>query len=367
MVPLEILAVLLSISFTIVGYFIREYKNRVTPFFETLYIDEFRRYDDDIILSESIINSFQEATYINSLEKETKMANLLSSFESISDFKNFWKEVREKTNQVINSQSDEELIKNLSFLFSLQYFHDLIIYYFVVKSLSCPIKYNSDSEEEIIHIYDDSDDETNGSVLIDFPKHETWKFGNNFKRLFYKEKCQDFLNSIKFLKEESIKTTLREFLKIGQKEYNLSNEIYHPLENLIKLNSRWAMYAYIANINNYPIIVKPKCKIIIRHLNNKFEEECFLTNISYDNNNDLQIEKSTDKPIILASGQDSLIGFMTYKTQKDMEFGDAIRQAFDSGQGLYKIEIIIQKVGLFKEQKYRSNTNDFYYEKSNSR
>lgn len=90
-----------------------------------------------------------------------------------------------------------------------------------------------------------------------------------------------------------------------------------------------------------------------------FSEDCNLVLVSEAENGELSLERTARMPFVLQGGSSVILGFLTRKTQGEMRFGKAIREAFERGQANCQVEINLRKIGLIKKQRYKSQTSSF--------
>lgn len=359
---IELITIIISTITGILGYMIREYKNKVNPFFEIIHIQNTKDDLDLVTIPDLIMERINNCFYLPPIKETTNLVNVAECWNNAYDFKEYWPDIKKQTDKVLEAESENNFIDNLTNLFSFRYFGIWMVYLLVTNKIDFLEAEISDDIEEKVHIFDSyiQEEEEGGTVLIDFPKN-SYHFGINFKSDFVRNKCKPFLKDIRYLNEKSIKHVLQQYKQVVEQEYNITGRILFPLGKIIIDNSHWVFYTYISNINNYPLIISPNAKVIIKgQKGGNYIEDCkmALAQQKKDEGYLETINYATQLPIILQSNSDKLVSFTTNKTQKNMINGEAIREVIVKRQGTCFIEIEIQRIGLIKHQKYRTGKID---------
>lgn len=353
--PAEILAALIAILAGLAGYAFREYSNKVQPFFQILGIEEFTQNSDDVSVDPNLKGILENTLILPELSANAKFRDIYELWYTADDIRKFWPDVKQAVNKVLSSQSEYELIDALASLFRLTYFQSWIILLLIqdrIEFINLP-----QNLDEKINVFED--DDADGSVWITFPQKAS-QFGRSFNTPIIRAKCNLFLDSIKYLHRPSIDKAILSFREACEKEYNMANQIFHYLEDIIHEHSRWGFYTYVANLNNYPMVIDIYSKILIQDKKTgNFSEDCNLVLISETENGELSLERRARMPFVLQGGSSALLGFLTKNTQGEMRFGKAIREAFERRQASCQVEIHLRKIGLIKKQLYKSQISSF--------
>ena len=126
--------------------------------------------------------------------------------------------------------------------------------------------------------------------------------------------------------------------------------------NTLRLRIR----CFLANMNNTPLVVENQATLtVVDRRRVKYKIKCYISLIKKKDNGESVIV-DTANPMVLKTGSDTEFIIITEKTQAGMEFGGAIREAFDRGShAKCHITLNIKKVGLLKRQKFRSPSIKF--------
>jgi len=353
--PIEIITVLIATASGIAGYLFREYSSKAEPFFQILTINgSITRNDDDVSVTPKLISDLNDTFYLPSLNEAVKYGKIFDLYANINRLKRFSTDVKKAVDNVLLAKSDYEFVEALKQLFQFTYF-DTWIYYLLYSEKIDLI--NISETEEKIKIFDD--DSSNGSVYINFPQ-STINFGQQLKAPVVRAKYKAFLDGVKYLDRLFLERALKSFKEHLERECHLADAVFSEVEDLTNNHSRWGVCAYIANLNNYPLVIEADAKIIIRDKKTgDFSEICELAIVKVSQDGSLSMTRTAKMPIVLRPSSSIQLGFITKKTQGDMPLGADIRAAFNRKQSNCQIEISVRKIGLLKRRTYTSAKAQF--------
>lgn len=353
--PLEIITVFIAMLAGTAGYFFREYSSKAEPFFQILTINgDKTRTDDDVLITPKLMADLSDTFYLPTLDptldKEVKYGKIFDLQSKINDIKNFSTNVRQAVDRVLLAQTDYEFVDALSELFRFTFF-DIWMYRLLFSEKLNLTDVSSDSEEKI-KIYDD--DSSEGSVWINFPQKPV-NFGQNLKTPVVRAKYNVFLEGVKRLDRPFLEKALKSFKDRLDRECHIANEIFTEVEDLRNNHSRWGICAYIANLNNYPLVIETESTVLIKDKRTgAFPEDCELAIVNIADDGQLNLTRPANMPIVLQPSSSVQLGFITKRTQGDMPLGADIRAAFNRKQANCQVEIRVRKIGLFKRRIYKS-------------
>ncbi len=338
----------------IIGYLFREFQNRVKPFIEILYVNGTvtKGSDKIIIEDEAVFELGKDCVYIDSFEKNMTINEVGEILKQCMYIKDVRKDLNDILLEILESDDSNTILKIFSKLCSIENFDDLITKV-IAGDRILPYEAIDKTNGEKIKIFFD-EKEYEGTYWIAFPKNTT-TIGRklNTKPLF--DKFSNFIDTIKYWDINGLKhylSNLKEFIEL---HYQKANQFFPIAEKIINKNSRWIFKISITNLSNKPILIQKKALLYIYgKIYKPIIEECYLLKINKKGKFDDAIS-----PIIIKYGELIEIGFITNKRQIDMENGDAVRELYNKKNSVFRLIININKVGLFRKQRFKTNKAEF--------
>jgi hypothetical protein len=359
-IPIEIQAVLVGLGGAIIGYAIREYRNRVRPFFQITEIAGATKKTSDMIeIGTNVEQKLKNILLIgdeDDVNKTMYLGTLDEMLNRINILVKKWPDSRVLVSQILKSKDDKTISKALSKAL-LDIMIENMVHMLLIQDKISVIK-SPDGQNKSINIDYDGEGELNGTYWISFPS-EMIRFGQDYNKKALKKKVTPFIESISAMNKDIIKDVFRQFNDIMEKEYKTAMECQADVKELVDKNSRWTVHGYIANISKSPIVIE--CDGIIHVHDNrrvKYKESCFLIieNVEIEDEDEVEVKTT---PLVVRQGEDCEFAFVTKSTQSEMDFGKELRVAFERGEAKCCLSIKLRRVGLIKRQGYKSASTLF--------
>jgi hypothetical protein len=349
-----IFGTLLGIVSAIIGYFFREYKNKSKPFIKVYDITGGSTKTTDYVkINESIYNELRETFFIKYLLPKSSLGDITKTVKKCALVKAFWPELKKDIESMIAVSKEGEVIEKLSSLFNSEELKHWIFLLLITDNIT--IDKIDESLTDKIRFF--KTDENNGEIWFAFPGH-TVNFGNTLNNSAVFAKVKPFIDIIQKVDITSIKIFFKNVISYLDKEYNSAVSVIHELSELLEDESRWIFYVYIANLSKNPIILKNSNQIEIRdNKKSKYIEDTYLSRIvKYEGQEYIQ---DTKHPLVILPESSEKFCLITKKVQREMEYGKALREAFDKRNSKYRMLLNIEKVGLLRKQKIKSKFSVF--------
>lgn len=341
----ELLILLISSVTGILGYFFREWQNRVTPFIEVLTIDGTTTKGTDTIEIEddSLIDIGKGCEYLDTFTKKMTLSDIYSLHKQCLIAKYVYSEFNDKLNEILYSSEPQKIEKIFSRLCSSETFDNYLTKAIAGDRLKPYKNVNNQNAIRYNVIFDANEEK--GTYWIPF-ENNTTTLGNRLNTEALKIKFQDLIDIIIYWDVDGIKHYIKQLQSLIDKHNQAANQIYPFAEKFINENSRWIFKLSVINLNDKPILIGKRSQLIVKSkLYKPIVEDCYLLTFG-EKGNYVDVEY----PVIINSGETKEIGFITEKRQCDMEKGDAIRGVYKSKKGKMIIALEIIKVGLFRKQ-----------------
>jgi hypothetical protein len=353
--PYEIWATVIGIGGAVLGYAFREYRNRVRPFFQiTRIAGDTIKKSDRVNVSKETSDKLKSTFYLDELKMNDRLGNVSNVHKQAEQVRNWWPEDRPTIDQVLASNTDDELCHALISTTNFRSIERWLLILLVSDKLHVSVGAARGAPKIAV----EEDDEDEGRVWFMFP-NKAVSFGNHLKNAAFRSKCQPFIDAVKTLDHDAIKTTFTRFKELAEAEYRSSMECLPELKNLSDTNSRWCFYCYLANLNDTPIIIKTQAYL---HVCDKtgvhYKEDCYLALLKADKDGNLDLT-DTKTPIVVPVGKDVQFALITTKTQIMMTRGTAVRECFERKESKCHITVKIRHVGLFEQQRFCSQSTTF--------
>jgi hypothetical protein len=354
----EIVKGLIGILGAIVGYALREYKNRVTPFFQIYNIDGGSIAGwEKVPIPEPMRKILKDSFYINELGDEELFQHAYRCWDRADDIKKFWPEISEYVNKIITSSIDEEIEENLYELFNTRWFDR----WFTLLVARSEISFSPSpkNKSKILDVIIDPTDEESSGVIWFSTSFGTTTLGQQLNNPAMLQKFSGFIDNLAKFDVSSIKKAITVFRSKLEKEYQIAVGIHEELKEILESYSRWLFKIAFTNLSNNPIVIKKEAlvSIVDNKTNNTYTLDCSLAKkVLEKGREDFQHSAS---PISVRGGETIEFAIVTTKTQKEMELGQDIRNVNERGSGICRVTLNLEKPGLIKKQTVKSKPIEF--------
>jgi hypothetical protein len=208
---------------------------------------------------------------------------------------------------------------------------------------------------EVIRIFEDNEKDF---VWLDLPGKAV-TFGKGMNNAAVRARCEPLLALIRCLALDELHKVFTQYRGVLETEYSAAMQTVEKLNNILDTHSRWVLYCYIANMNNYPVIIERHISLtVVDREKVKYPEPCYLALVKTTDKEEEYIA-DTNTPLVVPAGTDATFAVITRDTQGKMPLGSAIRECYNRGQARCNIAVTLRKVGLVKRQKFRSQLSEF--------
>lgn len=344
-ITLALVPVLLTMIGGVIGYFLKEYKDRLRPLITITSIGHLKKLADRIDIPEETVNVVNKSFSIVEISKNENLNTISQAWDTANDVTHYADEFIGLIDKLIQASIQKDkteftdiLARCLNSTAVERWVRILLLDEIIIPqavNASLPIQ---------IPVYQSSDDD--GCVILGLSRSGT-SFGKNFNKApVAKEKCMRFISIIERLDYDAL---CQFFTEVKQKIINekmLAKDAEPILLRLDNENSRWEFQLFIANLGKNPFLIHPKGTIYIKDANGaSYSEDCYLVLIQ--RNAKKEIDRiDTITPLIVRGESDAEISFLTTQTQRQMERGNAIRDAFTSEKAKVQIKFEIEKSGF---------------------
>jgi hypothetical protein len=350
----EVLATLIALAAAVVGYGIREFLNRARPFFQVLLIDGgVRRLSDRLNLPEETCKKLEAG--VVPLRKEivagsTTLGDLAEFCDEAQDLMNVWDRIEPLFDILSKATSQAETLEVLPKILQFKVVERWIVLSILGDRLTIPKPADAG---EVIPLY--FSEERDGTNWLAFPG-ATFFFGFGLKDAGVSAKMKPFYELIRVVDIDGVKQVVSQIRGLMAAGRHRAAELIHPLKERLNEGSRWRFVVYFANLSSGPMLIGKMGQIAVseQSLNKPFKEEVYL--VLHGEGSSLS---DAVTPLVVRPGEDATFSFITTQKQEQMAKGRAFREVFEKGGGRLKIELRLQRVGMFKQQIFRSSAIPF--------
>jgi len=279
------------------------------------------------------------------------------AWDAADDIYRFLPAVRGSLDAFLSAKDDRSRMQALAELVSYRAF-DLWLLRLVASGQLTPTKPASPGAR-VVTI--EPSEDRGGSVWISFPlPGQTWQFGQHLKNLVLLSRVQPLLDSIGKFDVPSIAETLSSFRTILEGESATATAVVAPLEAILDKNSRWIVELYLANLSGSPIAIDAAAELRVVDLSGKEYPEPCRRVVSETVGGESRRVIDAPTPLVVRAGDGVSAGFVTTKKQREMDYGDELRRAYEKGSGTCSLVLHISKVGLFRRQSLRTEAVPFH-------
>ncbi len=353
-----------SLASGVIGFFLREYGNRVKPFISVLKVEgdlRDRRPDEstsaevialgkqiyDLTAEELTENS--DSDELDSLYREAKqIVNNGQSFISGVDQFILLKEAG-NTSESINAII--KILENSTF-------ENWIICSAMIASYRIP-KANGQNSEEV-EIYEEQNIDE-GTFVVKYREKAGATFGKGTtKSKLIKDLCAKFLDLVKKEDVNGLGFVLAKVKDLVQRALPIATQLSEKIKAIQNNQSRWGVQIFIANLSKNPVLINQGAILHIEDAKGaRYQLECKLVIFKKDKGGD-DGKYTSDGPFVHQAQSSSKIEFCTRLTQEQLkENGPILRAIFDSCTAKCWVKFSVQRVGLFRQQFVRTKKIDF--------
>lgn len=336
------------------GYVVREYQNRVEPFYRILGVSgEVTNVQFECEIPQETREWLRDSKVFNAIQERDKLSNLNNARKDIARAKSNKEEIEDTVSEIIKRirLDDCTYTDNLSALLSNHYFYLILRKNLYSKDLSYSRKPIEIDEDERMNFSRNKDDD--GEVIIDFPNRRV-RFGSDFDKYEYIYKLMEpFILAVVNYDKELLKQVLEDFLELFSKSFVEIDLHDRNLEQEIDACSQWAFHMFIANNSSKPFIIGKSGLLMVKDRNTRarFKEEVYLALINLQRTGKAEGIWDLPSDHVLKSGESCHLLLLTKDIQKDMSDGLALRNTFTNDSGEAVLTIPLHRIGLTKKTK----------------
>jgi hypothetical protein len=356
----DLLKGLLALAGTAVGYAIREYQNRVVPFFQVFDIQGDSTAGWDIIdIPAEVLHELSDTFYIKELRPKEALTAIYKCWDRADDIKRFWPKIKPLLDSVLSSANNADLEETVYKLCDSLWFDQ----WFIKLVARAQLHFDKSATDLPIKIQvalDSEDKEKNGTLWINTIYGAT-SFGQQMNNPAMSQRFAHFVDNLQKLDGDRIKKPLIEFQAILEKEYQVALKVVDPLKKIMESCSRWMFHIAFTNLSNNPVVVEQNAEVYVTDKKNErkkpYRLKCQLAKVSNDKG-ERQV-RHTNAPISFRQGETIEFAIVTKQAQREMDLGDDVRTVFNRGSGKCKVVLHLQKPGFIKKQTARSTMIPF--------
>lgn len=345
----SIIAPLIGVIGAIAGYLFREFQFRPKNLIHTYSISSLSKYSDIIEIKPDLLKKIKKSSLpdVQDFKENTTYRLVNSVWDRFDDVKLFWPNINNDINELLKLKSDSSIINKIVKIMEYKKF-DFWMMLFLIGNLADNQKLLSKKEIKIKTI--DLDEE--GDVYFEFPqKNLSFHVGKN-KALLSKAKI--LIDNITYWNQENLLIIFKNFQIYMDKEYKIALQVVEELKTLKDEQSRWVFYLQISNISKYPILFELNPIVTIKGGKNKYNLDLYTALIDEKDNID-----DTNMPILVDSKNTIRLAVITNELEKDIEFGNAIREIFENEIGTFRINWPIIKPGIVQKSNIKTRYQKF--------
>ncbi len=356
-IPIEVIVTCIGLAGAGLGYAIREYRNRVRPFFQIVHIDgAMIKGDDRVEIPEQVSKKLTDTFYLDELGELSALSEVCKVYAQTNEMVNLWQQDKPAVEEILRSPDEARMADSLCSALNSESIDEWLMRMLVSNRITVNYTPAEDSKE-MVPVHEDA--ENKGMVWLFFPRKAT-SFGSHLSNAAVRAKCKAFIDAVRFMHVDTIKNTFDQFKQIVESSYTKAVECRPVIKELVNERSRWCFKCYLANLSSHPIMLENTARITVRDSNTKvrFVEACYLVLWTVQEGGK-RILSDTRSPIVVRPGGDAEFAFITDMTQSGMDLGKAMRECYDRAESRCHITVAMRKVGLLKRQKCRSAKSTF--------
>lgn len=354
----QIASALLTVGLTcvaaVIGYFFREYRNRVKPFITVSKVEgELRDASKPIELPQDIVDLTQKLLDITQIQfnKKTNTTEIQrfcneikKLIDNVPEFLSFIDEFKEFIEKNEFKGAQNLLLK----IIQNNIYDYWIMLLITVRSIRIPKP--KDGLNEVIELSEEPS-MYNGCFSIKFPG-KVVTFGSNLKEQnMAKAQCKLFTDLIKYLDFDAIFEVFKQIKEFLKNSLDISKDLEPKLKKILDDHSQWGIKLYIANLGRTPFLIKRRAELYVTNQDGaKYIHPCFLVVFEKDEDGD-ESKYTADSPLVVPSESDIYLEFVTSNAQYEMGNGRVFREIFASGSARCWIKFDIERIGVFRNQK----------------
>lgn len=342
----------------LLGYALREFQNRIKPFFQIYSINgECVAGWELLVIPDNIREQLGDSFYIKTLEKEERFTDVYKCWDRADDVKRFWPDVSLLLEKITETDEQPDLEEHLYELLNSTWFDQWFTR--LISRSSIQFTPSSSDLPERISVLIDHENEENNGVIWFRSSFGTTSFGQQLNNPAMLQNFSVFIDNLKRLDSDNIKKSLLTFKRYMEKEYQIAVNVHNDLRKLIDSCSRWLFRIAFTNLSNNPVVITKKAEVTVVDKKTKtpYPLQCALAKIVFQKG-ETNIQHS-NAPISVRGGQTIEFAFVTKLAQSAMELGDDIRNVFERGSGECQVLLHLQRPGLFKNRKVKSEVIPF--------
>jgi hypothetical protein len=339
------------------GYAIREFQNRITPFFQIYSIAGgsvagWERVDVDIDIRTQIEDTF----YIKPLDKNEPYLEVFKCWDRADDVKQLWPKVRSLVDDVLGAD-EQGLEEALYHLLDSAWFDRWFTILTARSDLTFPTA-DQEAEKKTSVFIDPQEQEKNGTIWISTPYGAT-SFAQQMNNPAMHQRLLPFVQCVERLEADKIKTVLTNFKQTLETEYQVALKVSTSLKEVVDSYSRWMFKLAFTNLSNSPTVIEKQAEIVVTDTKTKtkYPMECALAKLTVQKDG-VQV-KHSDAPISVRAGETIEFAVVTTEAQREMDLGTDIRNVFNRRSGTCQLSLHIQRPGVFKRQHPKSEPIPF--------
>ena len=353
----ELVATLTALGGGLVGYAVREYRNRVCPLFEVItIIGKIIRRPDSTAIPKDVVDSLRGSFYVGELEADSTLGKVWDCWERCDHLAQFWPEIKADIERTCAANSDEELIRALGGLLDSTFFDKWLLALLLNNRVDFQVTDAVSQEPQRIRTW--FEEKEASPMWFDLPPAGK-SFGSDMGRPAIRDKCMPFIIALSRLHKPGLKHGMRQFVDVFQQDHTRALSCIQTLKKIKDDNSRWGLTCFLANTSTSPLVVEKRARVTIRDrkTQTKYSEGCYL--VLVDEKDMSFTDAST--PLIVQAGSGKVFALLTIHKQKDMEFGlgPAIREVYERKEGNCDISVTLARAGVFRRQRYQTNRTPF--------
>jgi len=244
----DILRVLLGLAGTAVGYAVREYQNRIVPFFQVFRIEGSRAAAWEIVsIPDDVRSELVGTFYIKELQPGSLFGHLFGCWDRADDVIRFWPEVKPLLGRVLSATTDADLEEGIYRLCNSSWFDQWFVR-LVSRSQLHFDESAADLSQKVQVLLDKGNEQRNGVYWVNTVFGATL-FGQQMNNPAMLTRFERFVDNIRKLDAERIRRPLTDFQTILEKEHRVALSVVAPLRRLVDSCARWGFFIAFTNLS----------------------------------------------------------------------------------------------------------------------
>ena len=356
----EILAALLAIFAAVAGYFIREWLTKTRPFVSVIQTGgTSRRAALKVQVPDRAVKSSEQSNLCNGLADSCRLQDALNTLATATKIENKAQEVIDLIDAFTAACNGTGASAAQGFLKELMLDEDF-------DNWACTLM-----GERIITVpafamvitplieVSEEPQTRDGCFGVGFPGN-TLRFGRKLNELpLYKTTVRAFVELVCRLEYQKIAEVLTAAKTELNKELRLARDISLPLQEIANKNSQWSLRIYVANLGGAPFLVQTEADLEIKDKSGAcYKATCYLVLLKKNQDGEARRVKA-ETPLVIQSQADETFGFVTHKTQQELEEGGTIHAIFKAGTAQCRVRFTVERPGQFRRQRVTSTWEKF--------